>query len=89
MLADRSGFGGIESPRESKKGGELLLSDIIFFPQSVNLKIGNKVRWLQNWPAVKGHRAVGCEQAAELHQLEASQKGTSLENLLLDGLQIN
>lgn len=65
------------------------MSDIIFFPQSVNLKIGNKVRWFQNRLAVKGHRAAGCEQTAELHQLEASQKGMALENLLLDGLQIN
>ena len=65
------------------------MSDIIFFPQCVNLKIGNKVRCLQNRLAVKGHRAVGCEQTAELRQLEASQKGTALDNLLLDGLQIN
>lgn len=64
------------------------MSDIIFFPQSVNLKIGNKVRWLQTRLAVKGHRAVGCEQTDELHQLEASQKGSALENSLLDRLQL-
>lgn len=64
------------------------MSDITFFPQSVNTKIGNKARCFQNRLAVKGHRAVGCEQTSELHQLEASQKGTALENLLLDGLQL-
>lgn len=77
------------SPREGKKGDELLLSDIIFFPQSVNLKIGNKIMCFQNRLTVKGHRTVGCERTSELHQLEASQKGAALENLLLDGLQIN
>lgn len=65
------------------------MSDIIFFPQSVNLKIGNKVRWLQTRLAVKGHGAVGCEQTDELHQLEASQKGRAPENSLPDRLQIN
>lgn len=65
------------------------MSDIIFFPQSVNLKIGNKVKCFQNRLPLRGHRAVGCEQTAELHQLEASQKGTALKNVLLDGLQIN
>lgn len=65
------------------------MSDIIFFPQSVNLKIGKKVKWLQTRLAVEGHRAVGCEQTDQLHQLEASQKRSALENSLLDRLQIN
>lgn len=71
------------------KGDELSLSDIIFFPQSVNLKIGNQVKWLQTRLAMKGHRTVGCEQTDELYQLETSQKGSALENSLLDRLQIN